>query len=142
LNARRFTAATPSLKRRNVGAKFVDMGRRKCRSVGSQGRDVMSSVPAAEIPVVDNSPVEKKSRLRAGAARNPMTILIVVPSLDSGAADAGAVELTRALDRRRPSLGGGIAPRPAGRRNHLVRRHPFVPLEMSPAPIPRSCCAT
>ncbi len=57
----------------------------------------MSSLPAAEIPAADNSPAETKSRVRPGAARDPLTILIVVPGLDSGAADAGAVDLTRAL---------------------------------------------
>lgn len=65
----------------------------------------MSSLPAAESPVVDNRPIEttrrvqslSKDRARTGVAREPLTVLIVVPSLDSGAADQGAVELTRAL---------------------------------------------
>lgn len=57
----------------------------------------MSSLPAAETPAVDNFPAEMTHRVRANAARDPLTILIVVPSLDSGAADRGAVELTRAL---------------------------------------------
>ena len=65
----------------------------------------MSSLPATESPVVDNYPAEttlrvqssSKDRTRVSAARNPLTVLIVVPSLDGGAADAGAVELTRAL---------------------------------------------
>ena len=30
-------------------------------------------------------------------ARDPITVLIVIPSLDAGAADAGAVDLTRLL---------------------------------------------
>ena len=57
----------------------------------------MSSLPAAETSAVDNFPAETTPRVRADAVRDPLTILIVVPSLDSGAADAGAVEITRAL---------------------------------------------
>ena len=64
----------------------------------------MSSLPATESPVVDNYPADTaprfdRARTPVEAARNPLTVLIVVPSLDGGAADAGAVELTRALTR-------------------------------------------
>ena len=64
----------------------------------------MSSLPAAELPVADNRSAETArlssssgERARPSLARAPLTVLIVVPSLDSGAADAGAVEITRAL---------------------------------------------
>ncbi|HZD92010.1 MAG TPA: glycosyltransferase, partial [Pseudolabrys sp.] len=63
----------------------------------------MSSLPAADTSAVDNRPAETIRRLpsrqqeRPAAARDPLTVLIVVPSLDSGAADIGAVEITRAL---------------------------------------------
>ncbi len=64
----------------------------------------MPSLPAAEAPAVDNrsavlvqSSSQDRTRPRASAASDPLTVLIVVPSLDSGAADVGAVELTRAL---------------------------------------------
>lgn len=65
----------------------------------------MSSLPAADFPAVDNRLTEtprgaqssSEDRPRTGDARAPLTVLIVVPSLDSGAADIGAVELTRAL---------------------------------------------
>lgn len=49
----------------------------------------MASVPAPEMPAMKQQ--------SAAPARAPITVLIVAPSLDSGAADAGAVELTRIL---------------------------------------------
>ena len=49
----------------------------------------MSGLPAQERPAGD--------RPSAAATRAPVTVLIVVPSLDIGAADAGAVELARIL---------------------------------------------
>jgi glycosyltransferase involved in cell wall biosynthesis len=54
----------------------------------------MSSLPAAEMPAVDQ---HAASDAATSPARAPMTVLIVVPSLDGGAADAGALELTRIL---------------------------------------------
>ncbi len=64
----------------------------------------MPSLPAAEAPVADNrstvhvrSFARERARPRVGVARSPLTVLIVVPGLDSGAADMGAVELTRTL---------------------------------------------
>jgi glycosyltransferase involved in cell wall biosynthesis len=49
----------------------------------------MASLPAPEQPEAGTEV--------AGPARTPITVLIVAPSLDAGAADAGAVELTRIL---------------------------------------------
>ena len=69
----------------------------------------MSSFSAPEAPAVkDRSPVnaraasvksrsDRRDAPAKGAAREPITVLIVVPTLDGGAADAGAVELTRIL---------------------------------------------
>jgi glycosyltransferase involved in cell wall biosynthesis len=69
----------------------------------------MSCFPAPETPTVKKSPPAKargfatKARSsrrmveRAGDARDPLTVLIVVPGLDGGAADAGALELVRIL---------------------------------------------
>ena len=69
----------------------------------------MSIFSAPETPAVkDRSPVSAraaavKSRSdhskapATGGAREPITVLIVVPALDGGAADAGAIELTRIL---------------------------------------------
>ncbi len=69
----------------------------------------MSSFPASETPTVKRSPSVKvrgpstKGRAgrrtigRVGHARDPLTVLIVVPGLDGGAADAGAIELVRIL---------------------------------------------
>ena len=65
----------------------------------------MSSLPAAESPAADNHPAwttrhvpsSLEDRAREPVAPGALSVLIVVPSLDSGAADAGAVELTRAL---------------------------------------------
>jgi glycosyltransferase involved in cell wall biosynthesis len=53
----------------------------------------MPSLPASEAAAIKDRPV---APLRA-APQRPMTVLIVAPSLDVGAADAGAVELTRIL---------------------------------------------
>ncbi len=69
----------------------------------------MSSSPAQESPAVKNRPSvnargayrQTDSRDRATAAkddaREPIIVLIVVPTLDVGAADAGAIELVRIL---------------------------------------------
>ena len=68
----------------------------------------MSSSPASERPAAKDhrsAPARSKAstaeahRTAAAAevARDPLTVLIVVPTLDSGAADAGAVELVRVL---------------------------------------------
>ena len=53
----------------------------------------MSSVPATEVPAIG----QRASEGATSPPRAPMTVLIVVPSLDTGAADAGALELTRVL---------------------------------------------
>ena len=80
---------------------FVSVGARA--GVLVRKVNVMSSLPAADTSAVDNRPAETIRRLpsrqqeRPAAARDPLTVLIVVPSLDSGAADIGAVEITRAL---------------------------------------------
>ena len=57
----------------------------------------MSSLPASEIPAVETRPVARAAFAHTSEARDPITVLIVVPSLDAGAADAGAVDLTRLL---------------------------------------------
>ena len=67
----------------------------------------MSSFIAPETPAVKNGTVVTArgivSKARPGAAangtaaRDPITVLIVVPTLDGGAADAGALELVRIL---------------------------------------------
>ena len=68
----------------------------------------MSSLPASEGPAAkgrrsakargDTSTSEtNRTAAAAGAARHSITVLIVVPSLDVGAADAGAVDLVRVL---------------------------------------------
>jgi glycosyltransferase involved in cell wall biosynthesis len=69
----------------------------------------MSSFPAPESPAVKNRPSVKardayrkalssgRATANAELARDPITVLIVVPTLDGGAADAGAVELVRIL---------------------------------------------
>ncbi len=69
----------------------------------------MSSSPAQESPAVKNRPSvnvrgayrQTDSRDRATAAKDdaraPIIVLIVVPTLDVGAADAGAIELVRIL---------------------------------------------
>src|SRR5579864_4087042 len=67
----------------------------------------MSSLPVTEYPAVER-PSSAKSRghsskpgasPRLRAARNPISVLIVVPTLDAGAADSGAVELVRILSQ-------------------------------------------
>lgn len=62
----------------------------------------MSSLPAPDFPAAEQSPAAKARDVRAerptpAAGETPITVLIVVPSLDVGAADAGAVGLTRML---------------------------------------------
>ncbi len=56
----------------------------------------MSSLPASERPAVEARPVARAGFSQT-EARDPITVLIVIPSLDAGAADAGAVDLTRLL---------------------------------------------
>ena len=70
----------------------------------------MSSFSAPESPAIkDRSPVkaratsfkarsDRRDAATKDAARATMTVLIVVPTLDVGAADVGAVELTRILN--------------------------------------------
>ena len=67
----------------------------------------MSSSPAPQSPAVKNRPsVAARDAYRQAqssepaavvVARDPITVLIVVPTLDGGAADAGALELVRIL---------------------------------------------
>jgi len=67
----------------------------------------MSIFPAPESPTAEDcNPAKVRGaslkvvcdrNAQAGVARAPIGILIVVPTLDGGAADAGAVELTRIL---------------------------------------------
>ena len=57
----------------------------------------MSSLPASEIPAVEARPVARAGITHTSETRDPITVLIVIPSLDAGAADAGAVDLTRLL---------------------------------------------
>jgi len=57
----------------------------------------MSSLPASEMPAVETHRVARAAFAQASEAREPITVLIVVPSLDAGAADSGAVDLTRML---------------------------------------------
>lgn len=65
----------------------------------------MPSLPAPQRPAEDDGLTARKpvadlperAKPRLAAARAPFGVLIVVPSLDGGAADAGAVELTRIL---------------------------------------------
>jgi glycosyltransferase involved in cell wall biosynthesis len=61
----------------------------------------MSSLPAPELPTLDERPVVVRKAVTpppaAAAPRKAITVLIVVPSLDTGAADAGALGLTCVL---------------------------------------------
>lgn len=64
----------------------------------------MPNVLAPQMPAADPRPPARKqesdgerAKLRLAPARPAFGVLIVVPSLDGGAADAGAVELTRIL---------------------------------------------
>jgi glycosyltransferase involved in cell wall biosynthesis len=56
--------------------------------------DVMSSLPA---PIPEASVQSHVVARKAQTALNPIAVLVVVPTLDGGAADAGAVELVRIL---------------------------------------------
>jgi len=49
------------------------------------------------MPVIETRPLTRAPLAQPGAATDPITVLIVVPSLDAGAADVGAVGLTRVL---------------------------------------------
>jgi glycosyltransferase involved in cell wall biosynthesis len=57
----------------------------------------MSSLPASERPAAKTRVVARAAQVQSGKAHDALTVLIVVPSLDAGAADAGAVGLTRIL---------------------------------------------
>ena len=68
-------------------------------------KTVMSSLPAPGTPAIKNrtsmtargaASEPARQAARAGA-RDPITMLIAVPTLDAGAADTGAVELVRIL---------------------------------------------
>ena len=54
----------------------------------------MSSLPA---PIPEASAQSHVVVRKVQAALNPIAVLVVVPTLDGGAADAGAVELVRIL---------------------------------------------
>lgn len=57
----------------------------------------MSSLPASATPSAEDRPSARTAFAQAGPSQNGITVLIVVPTLEAGAADAGAVELTRIL---------------------------------------------
>ena len=57
----------------------------------------MSSLPTSERPAAKTRVVARAAQAQSGKAHDAITVLIVVPSLDAGAADAGAVGLTRVL---------------------------------------------
>jgi glycosyltransferase involved in cell wall biosynthesis len=65
----------------------------------------MSSLPAPEMPTNESRPPLRgayaeqspNAKTRAQEARDPITVLIAVPTLDVGAADVGAVGLVRIL---------------------------------------------
>ena len=63
----------------------------------------MSSLPAPDMPAVKNrlsarsDQAKPDGKPRARGARDPITVLIAVPTLDGGAADVGAVGLVRIL---------------------------------------------
>ena len=61
----------------------------------------MSSLPAPELPTLDVRPLAARKPIGGASAsaeaRAPITVLIVAPGLDTGAADAGALELVRVL---------------------------------------------
>lgn len=62
----------------------------------------MSSLPAPDFPAAEQRPAAKARAVQGerptpAAGETPITVLIVVPSLEVGAADAGAVTLTRML---------------------------------------------
>ena len=69
----------------------------------------MSSLPAPAMPAVMNRPspmargdiseLGSDARPRAQQPRDPITVLIVVPTLDAGAADFGALGLVRILQQ-------------------------------------------
>jgi glycosyltransferase involved in cell wall biosynthesis len=59
---------------------------------------LMSSLPAHDFPVGEQRPAaDVRLKPAATEPQDPITVLIVAPSLEVGAADAGAVELVRAL---------------------------------------------
>jgi glycosyltransferase involved in cell wall biosynthesis len=58
----------------------------------------MSSLPAHDFPAGEQRPAaDVRPEPAATEPQDPITVLIVAPSLEVGAADAGAVELVRAL---------------------------------------------
>jgi glycosyltransferase involved in cell wall biosynthesis len=62
----------------------------------------MSSLPASDLPAAEDRAAAKARTAaspapKAGEPRDPIKLLIVVPSLEVGAADAGAVGLARVL---------------------------------------------
>jgi len=94
----------------------------------------MSSSPAPAMPTPGGQPILDKSTQSESESRNPashrIVALIVVPSLDVGAADAGAVELVRIL------AGAGHHAVVASRAGRLVADvtaagGKFIPLDMS-----------
>ena len=97
----------------------------------------MSSLPASALPTVDEKSIADSGRalfddaIRASTdVHTPMTMIIVAPSLDGGAADAGAVELVRILS------GAGHHPIVVSRAGRLAADvttagGKFVPLNVS-----------
>ena len=108
----------------------------------------MSSVPAPEMPAVKsrtasardaNSEHSSARQTRAQSARDPITVLIVVPTLDVGAADVGAVELVRILTAAGHRA---IVASQAGRlvADVTAAGGEFVPLDVA-SNNPIGCCA-
>jgi len=108
----------------------------------------MSSFSVPEPPAIKNRPsvnardeyrkAQSNDRITANVdgARDPITVLIVVPTLDGGAADAGALELVRILGQAGhraivASSGGRLEPGLAADGAEMVRlnmasRNPLV----------------
>lgn len=69
---------------------------RKAPEFLGQRKD-MSSLPASVLPTSSSSNGDVSENASPAATKTPIAVLIVVPTLDGGAADAGAVELVRIL---------------------------------------------
>ena len=113
---RRSCHATPDVRSRRKFRQGPYVALRRC-------------VEGAELPSVRRScrrRASARTRVPSQASRAQRAIrsrvLIVAPTLDAGAADAGAVELTRILAARRPPRHRRLARRTAGRRRQRGRR--------------------
>src|SRR4051794_31912166 len=81
---------------RRCSRAIIDLSR-VCQTFHALRSTVMSSLPASEMPVIETRPFARAAFAQPGAVSDPIPVLIVVPSLDAGAADVGAVGLTRVL---------------------------------------------